>query len=118
MQRSDNGIPMTVRVKLGSQKQRGMLYKMLGASKKYAPESHEVFAGTAVRDCFPIEMLHEVRKLSEEGMEAKRNRECVAFRVSSQGNGCVPVLQVRRAYGGRWMVYARRERVARLDPRS
>jgi hypothetical protein len=118
LQRTENGKPMTVRVKLGSPQQRGMLYKMLGVSKKYAPESHEVFAGIAVRDCFPSEVLPEVKKLSEEGMKAKRNNECVAFRVSSQGDGCVPVLQVRRAYGDRWMVYARRERVAGPDPRS
>jgi hypothetical protein len=118
MQRSENEKPMTVRVRLGSQQQRGMLYKMLGVSKKYVPESHEVFAGIAFRDCFPIEMLPEVRKLSEEGMEAKRNKECVAFRVSSQGDGCVPVLQVRRAFGDRWIVYAGRENVAGLDPRS
>jgi hypothetical protein len=118
MQRSENGKPMTVRVKLGSQRQRGMLYKLLGASKKYAPESHEVFAGVAFRDCFPFKMLPEVRKLSEEGMEAKRNKECVAFRVSSQGDGCVPVLQVRRAFGDRWIVYAGRENVTGLDLRS
>jgi hypothetical protein len=118
MQRSENGKPMTVRVRLGSQQQRGMLYKMLGVSKKYVPESHEVFAGIAFRDCFPIEMLPEVRKLSEEGMEAKRNKECVAFRVSSQGDGCVPVLQVRRAFGDRWIEYAGRENLTGLDPRS
>jgi hypothetical protein len=94
-----------------------MLYKLLGASKKYSPEFHEVFAGVAFRDCFLFKILPEVRKLSEEGMEAKRNKECVAFRVSSQGDGCVPVLQVRRAFGDRWMVYGR-ENVAGLDPRS
>jgi hypothetical protein len=118
MQRAENGKPMTVRVKLGSQQQRGMLYKMLGVSKKYAPESHEVFAGIAFRDCFPFKMLPEVKRLSGEGMEAKRNGECVAFRVSSQGGGCAPVLQVRRAYGDRWVVYVRGERLAKPDPRS
>jgi hypothetical protein len=117
MQRAENGKPMTVRVKLGSQQQRGMLYKMLGVAKKYAPESHEVFAGIAFRDCFPFKMLPEVKRLSGEGMEAKRNGECVAFRVSSQGAGCVPVLQVRRAYGDRWVVYVGGERPARPDPR-
>jgi hypothetical protein len=85
MQRAENGKPMTVRVKLGSQQQRGMLYKMLGVSKKYVPESQDVFAGVAFRDCFPFELLPEVRRLSGEGMEAKRNGECVAFRVTSTG---------------------------------
>jgi hypothetical protein len=117
MQRSENGKPMTVKVKLGSQKQRGMLYKLLGVSKKYAPESHEVFAGIAFRDCFPFEMLQEVRRLSGEGMEAKRNGECVAFRVTSQGGGAIPILQIRKAHGDRWAVYVRMERPMRPEPR-
>jgi hypothetical protein len=118
MQRAENGKPMTVRVKLGSQQQRGMLYKMLGVSKKYVPESHVVFAGIAFRDCFPFEMLPEVRRLSGEGKEAKRNGECVAFRVMSQGGGAGPVLQIRRAHGERWAVYVRKERSTRSGQRS
>jgi hypothetical protein len=118
MQRAENGKPMTVRVKLGSQQQRGMLYKLLGVSKKFVPESHEVFAGIAFRDCFPFEMLPEVRRLSGEGKEAKQNGECVAFRVMSQGGGAGPVLQIRRAHGERWAVYGRKERSTRSGQRS
>jgi hypothetical protein len=39
------------------------------------------------RDSLPYEMLGEVRKLSAEGMEAKRVGKIVAFRVSAQGAG-------------------------------
>jgi hypothetical protein len=117
MQRAENGKPMTVKVKLGSQKQRGMLYKLLGVAKNFVPESHEVFAGIAFRDCFPFEMLQEVRRLSGEGMEAKRNGECVAFRVTSQGGGAIPILQIRRAHGDRWAVYVRMEKPTRPEPR-
>jgi hypothetical protein len=119
MQRAENGKPMTVKVKLGSQQQRGMLYKMLGVAKKFVPESQAVFAGVAFRDCFPFDLLPEVRRLSGEGMEAKRHGECVAFRVTSTGGGSVPVLQVRKAYGERWSVYVRNERKrAEQRPRS
>jgi hypothetical protein len=95
-----------------------MLYKLLGVSKKFAPESHDVFAGIAFRDCFPFERLPEVKRLSGEGMEAKRNGECVAFRVTSQGGDAVPVLQIRRAHGERWAVYVRKERSTRPGQRS
>jgi hypothetical protein len=79
---------------------------MLALNRLHDPEMYEVFKGASFRDSFPYEMLGEVRRLSAEGMAAKRAGNIMAFRVSAQGPECIPVLSVKYKNGEKWAVYA------------
>lgn len=103
--RDENGIPTVAKVMLGSNRQRSILYRMLGAARQHAPESARIFRYVAFRDHFPMEYMEEVKKLVAEGMEIKKSGAAGSFRIVSQGDACIPVLQTRKAPGERWRVH-------------
>jgi hypothetical protein len=87
IQRTEDRTLMTVRIRLGAAEHRGILYSMLALNRELDKKMYDVFKAVSFRDSLPYEMLGEVRKLSAEGMEAKRVGKIVAFRVSAQGAG-------------------------------
>jgi hypothetical protein len=52
-----------------------------------------------------MEYMEDVKKLVSEGMEIKRSGAAGSFRIVSQGDACIPVLQIRKAPGKRWRVH-------------
>jgi hypothetical protein len=103
--RDENGIPAVGKVIPWSNRQRSILYRMLGVARQHAPESARIFRYVAFRDNFPMEYMEDVKKLVSDGMEIKRSGAAGSFRIVSQGDACIPVLQIRKAPGKRWRVH-------------
>jgi hypothetical protein len=68
------------------------------------------------RDAFPKKRVNDSKMLVQKGMALRRNGQIAYFRVIAQGDGCIPVLEVKHWLGSggqvsaRWEVFTGEER--------
>jgi hypothetical protein len=109
--RDENGVLAMGKVMLGSNRQRAILYRNLAITNKWAPDSARIFRQISFRDAFPKEYMENVRRLVAKDKDIKKKGNISSFGIISQGDACIPVLQIRKKSGEKWRVYLEEKQI-------
>jgi len=92
--------PTTVMVEFGSMAQKATFYRAVAKATQSGTEAGRQMQGTSCRDAFPKKYIADAQRLIQQGKALRSNGKIAAFRVTAQGPGCIPVLQVRHMGDG------------------
>lgn len=90
-----NNPPTTVVVEFGSTAQKATFYRTVARVTQSNSEWGKNMRAISCRDAFPKKYVGDAQRLIQEGKALRDSDKVTAFRVSAQGPGCLPVLQVR-----------------------
>jgi len=112
----DNQGPSSCFLSFGSVTQKSTFFKVLAATVKAGGREGHKLKVISCRDAFPKKRVNDSKMLVQKGMALRREGRIAYFRVIAQGNGCIPVLEVKHWLGSggqvsaRWEVFIGEER--------